>query len=169
MTISYSQTLTHALIKINSQNHHEFIIHPHETPRTIYASDEILELYGQAKWAIVDLINAQYHTKHDLYNWINHNNTDEVAYFLNEVGSNTLSHSEYKIPSKFHLWLGKKSFIIGIEQKGQGFNAQKIDEKRLKENEGAAFDFFRNSQAEIFFDNPLDARVVYFLAQPRFK
>ena len=97
----------------------------------------------------------------DLYNWLNYQNKDEVAYFLNEAGSNALNYSQFKAPSKFHLWFGKKGFIIGIEQKGQGFNASKVDSERLKDNQGAAFDFFRNCKSKIFFDNDQDAKIVY--------
>jgi len=51
------------------------------------------------------------------------------------------------------LWLGEKGFIIGIEQKGKGFHAEHINKNKIKENKGAAFEFFRNCQNNIFFDN----------------
>lgn len=164
MVISYSQNLAEALKKIQLEKHQEFIVHPHEIVRDLNNGDDILEQYGKAKWAVVDVLNVRYGTHFDLYNWINENPADEVAYFLNEAGSNTLSYAEYKIPWRFQVWLGTKGFIIGIEQKGRGFDAQKVDEKRLKENEGAAFDFFRNCQGEVFFDDAKEARVVYFLS-----
>ena len=61
------------------------------------------------------------------------------------------------------MWLGKKGFVIGISQKGEGFSAVEVDDKKIKTNEGAAFDFFRNCKGEIFFDNPQQVRMVYFL------
>ena len=80
---------------------------------------------------------------------------------MNEAGSNTLNHSQFKAPSHFHLWMGKKGFVIGIEQQGKGFNAQKINQEKIKEGEGAAFEFFRKCKGTIFFDEPKKARVVY--------
>src|SRR3989344_2486775 len=160
MVISYNQNLAHALVKIQLEKHHEFIVHAYEVARNLNNGDEILERYGEAKWAVVDVLNARYGTHFDLYNWIHENPADEVAYFLNEAGSNTLSYAEHRVPWKFHVWLGIKGFIIAIEQKGRGFDAQKVDDKRLKDNEGAAFDFFRNCSGEIFFDDVKDARVV---------
>ena len=165
MVLSFHQTLSHTLSLIEAQKHQEFIIHDQESPRTLSLSDDIISLYGNHKWAIVDLLNQQYShiltSPFDLYHWLNYNTSDEVAYFLNEAGSNVLSYAQYKAPYKFHLWLGKKGFIIGIEQKGQGFNAQQVDKKRIKENEGAAFDFYRNCKSTIFFDNAKEARIVF--------
>ena len=125
------------------------------------------EEYGESKWQIVEIINQKYSqvlkNKFDLYNWLYHNKNDEVAYFLNEAGSNVLNYSEFNIPSKFHLWLGNKGFLIGIEQQGRGFNAAKIDKENIKENEGAAFEFYRNCKSIVFFDNPEEARIVYLV------
>ena len=50
--------------------------------------------------------------------------------------------------------------MLGVEQKGTGFNAQEVHDKNLKENEGAAFNFFRKCQSSVFFDNAQDARMV---------
>ena len=66
------------------------------------------------------------------------------------------------MPHKFHLWLGEKGFIIGIEQKGKGFNPIHINENLIKNNKGAAFEFFRECNGKVFFDNSEDAKVVYF-------
>jgi hypothetical protein len=120
-----------------------------------------LETYGEAKWEIVDLLNSEYDTTFNHYNWINHNTNDEIAYFINECGSNTLNYSQFKSPSKFHLWLGEKGFIIGIEQEGKGFNAHEIDKLQLKQNEGAGFEFYRKCKNKIFFDNAKDAKIVF--------
>ncbi|MBI2662401.1 hypothetical protein HYX11_03000, partial [Candidatus Woesearchaeota archaeon] len=95
------------------------------------------------------------------YNWLRHNANDEVAYFLSETGANCLNYSLFRAPHKFHLWLGKKGFVIGIEQKGRGFPAALIHEQQRKKNEGAAFEFFRTCKSEIFFDDENSAKVVY--------
>ena len=166
MVISFSTTLHEALTQIDFITYQDFTIHPHQELRT----DETLNLYGKAKWDIIDQLNEKYSaivgskvsSKFDLYHWLAENQEDEVAYFLNEAGSNCLSHSEYLAPWKFHLWLGKKGFIIGIEQQGVGFNARAVETKKIKTNEGAAFDFFRSCNSLIFFDQPESAKVVYF-------
>lgn len=165
MTLNFQKNLKQALNNIGQHTCQEFILHDKEEERTHLTSDSIIESYGKIKWRIVDIINNKYNTilkdKFDLYNWLNHNKDDELAYFLNEVGSNALSHSQFKVPSKFHLWLGEKGFVIGIEQKGKGFNAILVDENNVKINEGAAFDFFRNCTNEIFFDNSQETQIIY--------
>jgi len=172
MTLNFSLSLPEALADINFQEyqgHHEFIIHDKDEERIYSNSDEIIGKYGEIKWKIVDLVNARYShilkDKFDLYNWINKNKQDELSYFLNEAGSNSLLYSQFKAPFKFHLWLGENSFIVGIEQKGQGFNAEKINSGHLKENRGAAFQFFRESQSQVFFDDPKQAKVVYLFSK----
>ena len=162
MALSFHHTLSEALEQIQfSGEQTTFPIHPHQQQRT----KETIVQYGQAKWAIVDLLNQKYstilNTEFNLYHWLHYNEHDEVAYFLNEAGSNTLNHSEFKMPSHFHLWMGRKGFVIGIEQQGKGFNAQKINQEKIKEGEGAAFEFFRKCKGTIFFDEPKKARVVY--------
>ena len=156
MTIHFDKTLTESLKNIGDYEHQELFVHNQE--RT---SSEIIEHYGKQKWQVVDLINQKFNSKFNLYNWLEHNTDDEVAYFLNEAGSNCLNHSDHKIPHRFHLWLGSKGFIIGVEQLGKGFNALEIDEKRIKKNEGAAFEFFRNCQSHVFFDDPEEAKLVF--------
>lgn len=166
MVLHFSRTLQEALENIGFPEYHEFPVYPEEEVRTHIISDPIIEKYGQAKWAVVDIINEKYgallFNKFDLFNWLEKNKNDEVAYFLNEAGSNSLNYSEFKAPSHFHLWLGKKGFVIGIEQKGRGFNAEKVNEGKLKENKGGAFAFFRVCRGIVFFDNPQDARRMYF-------
>lgn len=129
--------------------------------------DEIIQDYGKAKWRVIDLLNEEYASrlpfKLDLHNWINFDEGDEVAYFLNEAGSNCLNYSEFKSPRAFHAWLGSKGFIIGIEQDGKGFDARAVNELKIKQNEGAAFVFFRRCRGTVFFDNATEARVVYFM------
>jgi len=164
MTLNFTKSLQESLQKLGQHEYHEFVVHSEE--RILTNSDEVIDVYGKTKWAIVDLLNNNYsHTikdKFDLYNWLNHNTNDEVSFFLNEAGSNCLNYSEHKTPHKFHLWLGEKGFIIGIEQQGNGFNAVNVDENRIKENEGRAFDFFRECQNEVFFDDANEARIIFF-------
>ncbi len=162
MVLQFQRTLQEALEHIRfAGTHHEFPLQDEERQRT----EETIPIYGDAKWAIVDLVNNEYsqvlENSSDLYNWLNYNESDELAYFLNEAGSNALNYSEFKAPSKFHLWLGKQGFVVGIEQKGMGFNAQEVNEKLIRENEGAAFEFFRNCKSTIFFDNPSNARIIF--------
>lgn len=162
MVISFDHQLAKALHNIQCTGEQTTIpIHPHQKKRT----KETITQYGNAKWAIVDLLNQRYstilNTEFNLYHWLHYNEHDEVAYFLNEAGSNALNHSQFKAPSHFHLWMGRKGFVIGIEQQGEGFNAVKINEKKKKENEGAAFEFFRNCKSTIFFDDSSNARIIY--------
>jgi len=166
MVLNFKQSFLQALREIDFiGKHHEFLIHESEEEVQVHLSKELLKRYGDMKWKVVDTLNQHYTTvlknQFDLYNWLNHNEEDEVAYFLNEVGSNCLNHSQYKAPFKFHLWMGKKGFMLGVEQKGKGFPAKLIHDKKLRQNEGAAFDFFRNCQSKIFFDDPHDAKMVF--------
>lgn len=166
MAINFTKNVREALESIGfSDNYLELPIYELEEIRTYLVSDVIIEQYGKAKWAIVDILNEKYgallFNKFDLHNWLEKNQDDEVAYFLNEAGSNSLNYSEYLTPSRFHLWLGKKGFVISIEQKGKGFNAVKINEEKIKENRGGAFRFFRECKGVIFFDNAEEARMVY--------
>jgi hypothetical protein len=158
MTIYFQKTLQEAMEAIEHTNYHDFPIFGDNR-------DELIEIYGKMKWEIVDLLNDYYNhilkDKFDLYNWLNHNTNDELAYFLNESGSNALSYSDNKVPNRFHLWLGTKGFIVGIEQTGKGFNAQEVDEKKIKENEGSGFTFFRDCQSGIFFDDPKESKIVF--------
>ena len=178
MVLHFTQQLHQALQEIEFIEHQEWIVHEPEEERTYNISDEILGKYGDCKWAIVDLLNQKYGSalgsqfnlalngKFDLYNWINKNKQDEVAYFLNEAGSNCLNYSEFKAPYKFHLWLGEKGFIIGLEQKGKGFNAEAVHQQKIKENEGAAFEFFRECNSKIFFDDSVNAKIIYLQFLP---
>lgn len=165
MTLHFNHNLAQALENINySGESHQFLIHNTEKERDVHSSCGIVEKYGDVKHKVVNLINEKYGTilanKFDLYNWILQNQEDEVAYFINEAGSNCLSYSQLKAPHMFHLWLGSKGFIIGIEQKGNGFNAEKIHHKKIKENKGAAFEFFRSCRNRIFFDDSNNAKMV---------
>ena len=181
MTIHFQKNLPQALMNINFQEYHELPVHQETSLVCPTANKKVIDLYGEQMWKVVDLINEKFgrgekvgnqppneekHSrvmkeKFDLYNWINHNSNDEVAYFLSETGSNCINFSEFKAPAKFHLWLGVKGFVIGVEQKGKPFNAEEIDPKRIKDNEGAAFEFYRQCESAVFFDNYQAARVVY--------
>ena len=165
MTLDFVKTIQQALTAIGFSGYYELPVYEAEELRSYIISDEVIEKYGQAKWAVVDILNEKWgvllFNKFDLHNWLEKNQEDEVAYFLNEAGSNSLNYSEYLAPSKFHLWLGKNGFVIGIEQKGKGFNAVKVNEEKIKENKGGAFKFFRECKGVIFFDNAERARMVY--------
>jgi hypothetical protein len=168
MTIKFNRTIRKSLqeIHFDGPNYHDFIIHEHEEERCHHTSDEMMETYGDSKWAIVHLLNQRYgllfENQVDLMNWVLDNKEDEVSYFLNEAGSNVLNYSEFKAPSKFHLWLGEKGFLIGVEQKGSGFDAKQIHDNGVKQNEGAAFKFFKSSKGTVFFNDPKQATIVYF-------
>ena len=170
MVLNFTQNLPDALEIIDfSGEGYELPVYSQEEVRSHIISDEIIARYGDAKWAIVDLLNQEYgallFNKFDLHNWLLKNKDDEVAYFLNEAGSNSLNYSQFLAPSRFHLWLWQKGFVIGIEQKGKGFNAAQIDAERKRENQGGAFSFFRECKSTVFFDNAEEARVVYFLVK----
>ena len=166
MTLHFAKTLPEALQSIgHNGEYHEFIVHENEIPLQEHMLNMMITQYGNSKWNVVDLLNAQYShvlsDKFDLYNWLHYNENDEVSYFLNEAGSNTLNYSDFGAPHAFRIWLGTKGFVVGVQQNGQGFNAREIHEKRIKSNKGAAFTFFRNCKNIIFFDNADEARIVF--------
>lgn len=164
MTLCFQTKLHESLQKIGLINYHNFLLQESPKPRTLSNSDQLIEAYGNIKWQIIGLLNQQYSEilaePFNLYNWLNHNLNDEVAYFLNEAGSNCLNYSEHKIPCRFHLWFGQKGFIVGIEQFGSGFDAEKVHDLNIKENEGAGFDFFRNCRSKIFFNDKNQAKMI---------
>ncbi len=160
MVICFNKKINEALERINFEGeHHELLVQENEEEA------DVIEKYGNSQWKVVDLLNDKYSSvlqdKFDLHNWIEYNKDDEVAYFLSETGTNCLNYAEHRAPHKFHLWLGSKGFVIGVEQIGKSFNSEEIDNKRIKENEGAAFEFFRNCKSTIFFDNPKETRQVF--------
>lgn len=166
MVLNFAHDLQQALHNIVFRGQHqEFLVHEKEEARDDKNHSEIFQKYGDYKWQVIDLLNENYalflEEEFDLYNWLNFNPKDEVAYFLAEAGANAWHYSQYKTPHKYHLWLGEKGFVLGIEQKGAGFNAREVEDKKLKDGEGAAFEFFRNCKSQIFFDNPEEARIVY--------
>ena len=159
MVLNFNRLFLEALQEIDFVDYQEWLIHD-GAPRDHHSSCEIVENYGKAKWGVVDAVNQRFNTSFDLHNWLHKDQSDELSYFLNEVGSNALNHSEQKAPHKFHLWLGNKGFIVGIEQQGQGFDAQYVYENQVKQNGGAAFKFFSNCHHEIFFDDHRNAKMV---------
>lgn len=163
MTLHFNLDLPYFLKKIGPNIHHCFLVHKHQTERKDH-DKETLQKYHDAKWAIVDLLNINQQIPYtiNLYNWLHHQSHDEIAYFLSEAGSNTLNYAEFKAPSHFEAWLGKKGIILGITQQGTPFNPTHINNHNIKENEGAAFDFFRNCNGIIFFDHPTAAQSVYY-------
>jgi len=160
MVLNFGKILNDSFKNINFHNNYkEFPLDQNDL------TNDIVNQYGEIKWLIINILNQQYNqiltNKFDLYNWLNRNEKDEVSYFLNETGSNIFNYSEEKRPYKFHLWLGDRGFIIGIEQKGKGFNAKSINTNKIKDNEGAAFNFYRQCRSNIFFDDPENARIIY--------
>src|SRR3989344_7393008 len=112
MALHFTKTIQQALEAIEFSDYYELPVYEAEEIRNHVISDQVIEQYGNAKWAIVDLLNEKYgailFNKFNLHRWLEKNKDDEVAYFLNEAGSNSLNYSEFKAPSGFHLWLGKK-------------------------------------------------------------
>lgn len=161
MVLHFTKNLEEALKKIDFQEEYFYLPLSSLNERRVYSnSDEIVGRYNESKWKVVDLLNEKYGTTFDLYHWLQSKENDEVSYFLNEAGSNALNHSEFKFPCAFHLWRGRKGFIIGVEQKGKGFNASLVDSRRLKTNDGRAFAFFRRCKSHIFFDDAMNAKMV---------
>ncbi|MEK6809867.1 MAG: hypothetical protein AABY40_04275 [Nanoarchaeota archaeon] len=165
MAIDFVKTIPQALAAIVFFGYYELPVYEAEELRDYVVSDAVIEKYGNAKWAIIDLLNEKYgallFNKYDLYHWLDKDKDDEVAYFLNEAGSNSLNYSQFLAPYRFHLWLGKRGFVIGIEQKGRGFDAVKVNEEKIQENQGGAFRFFRECKNVVFFDDAGEARIVY--------
>ena len=162
MVIHFNYSLQEALKNIDHIEHNEeFIVHDNEEIRVLSNSCDIIEQYAIGKEQVVSLINEVYSKNFDLHNWIKRDLNDEVSFFLNEAGSNVLNYSQFKAPSKFELFFGKKGFIIGIEQKGKSFNAKHIHDYNIKENEGMAFKFYKSCKNKIFFDHPQDTNIVY--------
>lgn len=160
MALNFDRTLQESLARIGMKKYRKIEVHAIEEVRTP-ACSHIIETYGKAKWEVVERLNAHYGKNFDLHNWLNYNESDEVAYFLNEAGSNCLNYADFKAPSKFHLWKGRRGFVIGIEQIGEGFDAINVDLLKLKQNEGAAFEFFRRCKSNIFFDDPKSSNIVF--------
>ena len=122
--------------------------------------------FSKALWTVVELLNKRYANKLDsefnLYNWIENNPKDEVAYFLNEASSNCMNYAEFKAVFKIKVYFGEKGFTIGITQQGESFCAQEIHEMDVKSNEGAGFTFYEECSSKIFFDDAQKTRTVYF-------
>ncbi len=117
------------------------------------------EGYNKHKWTIPDLLNLRYNTTFDHHNWLHYKESDEVAYFLNEAGNNVFHYCGF--PFQFHVWFGKKGFVIGISQEKE-FNAVEINENRVFQTEGRGFEFYRSCKSVVFFDDPKNVKCVYF-------
>ena len=173
MVISASKILKEALGEITFVKQKEFLVHEEVVPRNLANTDEILSRYANAKEKVIKELREYYFPQHSpaqqfaLENWLLDNSKDEVAYFLNEAGSNALNYSEFKIPAEFHLWLGNEGFIIGIEQRGKGFDVEEVlKNKKIKRmnklSGGKGFSFFKKCKSTVFFDDFRNARVIYF-------
>src|SRR3989344_5353283 len=107
MTLDFVKTIQQALTAIGFSGYYELPVYEAEELRSYIISDEVIEKYGQAKWAVVDILNEKWgailFNKFDLYHWLEKNKNDEVAFFLNEAGSNSLNYSQYLAPFGFHI------------------------------------------------------------------
>lgn len=97
------------------------------------------------------------------------NKLHQPCLFIFETYVNATMYSSYGFISQMDLWLGK-SFIIGISQKGEGYDALYIDSHKIRHKRGevvekgegsGAFDFYRTCKHEVFFDDPKNAKSVY--------
>jgi hypothetical protein len=88
MVICFDSFLPDFITIIKDHTYQQFQVHTHHQER-LEQDKEILQKYHDAKWVIVDLINQHYYLPEpiNLYNWLHHNQNDEVAYFLSEAGS----------------------------------------------------------------------------------
>jgi hypothetical protein len=162
MALHFDHSLVKSLEEIDFiEEVEEFPVHQSEESRVFTNSCNIIDKYGNAKYGVVRLINEVYGVHINLQSWVDDDIHDEVSYFLSEAGSNCLNYSQFKAPDKFKTWFGRKGFVVAIEQKGQGFNPKLVNEDDIKHNEGRAFEFYRNCNSKIFFDNSEDANIVY--------
>ena len=128
MVLDFTRILNDSLLTIGSTKETaEFVIFDMDQP---CSPEEIQIRYSKALWTVVEVINGRYASKlpfeFNLYNWIEHNHKDELAYFLNEASSNCMNYSDYKSSYKFVIHFGEKGFIVGVLQQGKGFNAELI-------------------------------------------
>ena len=83
---------------------------------------------------------------------------------LFEAHASIAMHGDYNFPSKIELWIGKAGFIVGVQQKGRGFNADEISRTgKHREGGGSGFKTYKELGYDVFFDNPTDARTVYIM------
>ena len=166
MVLDFERKLTDSLESIgHSGEEHEFLVHDEDLHEVNPQCSMLLSRYSDALHGVVEHVNNRFSTvldgSFDLLNWIKHNHHDELAYFLSETGNNCLNHSQNKAPHKLKLYLGSKGFVVAVEQEGKGFDAKVVDSSGFYQNEGAAFDFYRNCQSVVFFDDFLDSKVVF--------
>ncbi|MBW2984400.1 hypothetical protein KY361_04750 [Candidatus Woesearchaeota archaeon] len=81
--------------------------------------------------------------------------------FISHITTNVRKYSQYGIEYRIHFWQGERGFVVGIEQKGRGFEAKRVDSERIASSYGNGFNFYRACSPYIFFDSPSDARIVY--------
>ena len=91
---------------------------------------------------------------------------DDITYFFAETYFNVAFYGDYHFPSMIQAWVGESSFVLSVGQKGNGFDAEMVNQTRRKQNAGGAFNFFRSCESEIFFDNPNNARIVFMEYKP---
>ncbi|MAG61040.1 hypothetical protein CL619_04595 [archaeon] len=164
MVIDFEQTLTKSkeIIGFDGETA-EFLVFDKNNKITL---EEIDARYSKALWTVVEVLNSRYKDKleqeFNLYNWIEHNPSDEVSYFLNEASSNCMNYSKYKAVWKFAVYFGSRGFILSVLQQGKGFDSEKIFEERIKSNEGAGFLFYEECSNKVFFDDPKNSKSIYY-------
>lgn len=164
MVIDFEKTLRQSQDRIEMEGDSaEFIVFDIGNPCSL---EETEIRYGKALWTVIEIINKKYQDRLDfefnLYNWIEHNSSDELSYFLNEASSNSINYSEFKSVWKLIVYFGKKGFIVGVLQQGKDFDAEKIFFDKVKSNEGAGFLFYEECSNTVFFDNSKTAKSIYF-------
>ncbi|HIH11884.1 TPA: hypothetical protein HA241_06860 [Candidatus Woesearchaeota archaeon] len=165
MVLLWSKTVDQALAEVRFTHRYEFEISTE--PRTLDNTDEIIPRYAAVKQHIVVILNSHFPhwmgRRFRLKHWLQRKKHDELAYFLNEAGSNCLAYADHKIPAQFRLWIGKKGFLIGITQSGGGFPAREVYVQKRRNNLGGGFRFYARCRSKIFFDSPAKATEVYLL------
>lgn len=80
-----------------------------------------------------------------------------------ETWKNIVNYSDYGMPSSFTIHASQRGVIFSLRQKGNGFNAKRIDEERIRHNGGAGFMGYRETNGIVFFDSPSDTHEVFFM------
>ena len=173
MVIKFSKTLGEALQEIGYggelKNTIEYILHNEEKKiqdmSKDYKSKLVQRFYREVlgKNLIPELVNENYGhlLKEPLVMPPHSHDCNNPFTFLWERYNDSILYGEYGMPSRFNMWLGQESFILGLEQKGKGFNVIKINKRKPRKRGGTGFKDLRETRHDIFFDNPEDARAVY--------
>ena len=77
--IDFELDLAQAKERLGGYSEHDFFVS--EVAREMENTDDLLERYGEVKFAVVSLLNEKYGSEYRLENWVDHKD-DEVAYFI---------------------------------------------------------------------------------------